>query len=396
MLPKLYVYSFLGDFVLFYPVYTLLFTDTGLTVPEITSLLVIWVLAALVLEVPSGALADTLSRKALLIAGPLLGAAGFALWTAVPSYWAFAAGFVLWGAREALESGAFEALVHDNLAHTGTAARYAEVTGRARSISLVATALATAAASPLFAVAGYQGVGVATVLACLLCAAIAATLPEHRAEPEDDDPTGYLDTLKEGLAEARRSPRVRHALLLVPAVTAVWGELEEYVPLLAQESGATAQTVPLMVLLVWLGATSGGLLAKRAAGLRSRGLAALLATGAVALAAGAASGHLAGFVAIAVAFAMFQLGDVLADARLQRRITGPSRATVTSLAGLLTDICVIAALGLYAAASLVLPHSGIFVLFSVPYLVAAWVLSRRTGRPRPDGERHQESREDIR
>ncbi|MEU7899635.1 MFS transporter [Nonomuraea sp. NPDC049152] len=386
MLPKLYAFSFLGDFILLYPVYTLLFSDSGLTVPEITSLFVIWAVAALLLEVPTGALADSLSRKALLVAGPLLGAAGFALWTAVPSYWAFAAGFVLWGAREALESGAFEALVHDNLSHTGRGERYAEVMGRARSIGLVATALAMAIASPAFAAGGYVAVGVGSVLACLLCAAIAVTLPEHRAEPEDDDPTGYLDTLKEGLAEARRSPRVRHALLLVPAVTAVWGELEEYVPLLAQESGTAVPAVPLLVLLVWVGATSGGLLAKRAARLRTRGLAAVLAVGGLALGVGAATGHPAGFVGLAVAFAMFQLGEVLADARLQKRITGPSRATVTSLAGLLTDVCTIVALVLYGAASLVFSHSVLFVLFSVPYLVTALVMSRRTSPLRLRGE----------
>lgn len=386
MLPKLYAFSFLGDFILLYPVYTLLFSDSGLTVPEITSLFVIWAVAALLLEVPTGALADSLSRKALLVAGPLLGAAGFALWTAMPSYWAFAAGFVLWGAREALESGAFEALVHDNLSHTGRGERYAEVIGRARSIGLVATALAMAIASPVFAAGGYVAVGMGSVLACLICAAIAVTLPEHRAEPEDDDPTGYLDTLKEGLAEARRSPRVRHALLLVPAVTAVWGELEEYVPLLAQESGAAPPAVPLLVLLVWVGATSGGLLAKRAARLRTRGLAAVLTVGGLALGVGAATGHPAGFVGLAVAFAMFQLGEVLADARLQKRITGPSRATVTSLAGLLTDVCTIVALVLYGAASLVFSHSVLFVLFSVPYLVTALVMSRRTSPLRLRGE----------
>ncbi|GAA3312048.1 hypothetical protein [Nonomuraea dietziae] len=67
---KLYAYAFLGDFILLYPVYALLFSDSGLTVPEITSLLVIWAASGLLLEVPSGALADTLSRRALLVAAP--------------------------------------------------------------------------------------------------------------------------------------------------------------------------------------------------------------------------------------------------------------------------------------------------------------------------------------
>ncbi|MEU4721015.1 MFS transporter [Nonomuraea dietziae] len=375
---KLYAYAFLGDFILLYPVYALLFSDSGLTVPEITSLLVIWAVSGLLLEVPSGALADTLSRRALLVAAPLLGAAGFALWTAVPAYWAFAVGFVLWGAREALESGALEALVYDHLDHEGAAEEYAKVMGRARSVGMVAVALSMAVAAPAFAAGGYTAVGVASVLACLACAAVALTFTERRAaEHDDDDPTGYLDTLRAGLAEARTSPKVRRALLLVPAVTAIWGELDEYVPLLARESGAATQAVPLLVLLVSAGAACGGLLARYGDRMRARGFAAILATGGLALGLGAMSGHLAGFAGIALAFAMFQLGGVLADARLQERITGPSRATVTSLAGLVTDLCTILALVVYGAASLVLSHSALFALFGVPYLVIALVMSRK-------------------
>lgn len=67
----LYVYTFLDELVLFYPVYALLFTETGLSVAETSSLFVIWSVTGLVLEVPSGALADAVSRR-LLCAGPVL------------------------------------------------------------------------------------------------------------------------------------------------------------------------------------------------------------------------------------------------------------------------------------------------------------------------------------
>jgi hypothetical protein len=39
-------------------VYTLLFSDTGLSVWQISSLFIIWSVSSLVLEVPSGAWAD--------------------------------------------------------------------------------------------------------------------------------------------------------------------------------------------------------------------------------------------------------------------------------------------------------------------------------------------------
>jgi len=59
----LYTYLFLDDFVLLYPVYALLFSDTGLSVGQISSLFVIWSGASLVFEVPSGAWADAVSRR---------------------------------------------------------------------------------------------------------------------------------------------------------------------------------------------------------------------------------------------------------------------------------------------------------------------------------------------
>ncbi|GAB2854079.1 hypothetical protein GCM10027074_21250 [Streptomyces deserti] len=121
----LYGYAFLHDLVLLYPVYALLFADTGLPVWQISSLFALWSLTSLVVEVPSGAWADAVSRRLLLCLGPLLSAAAFALWVLAPSYEAFALGFVLWGVGEALGSGALEALVYDELDRLGAAGRYA-------------------------------------------------------------------------------------------------------------------------------------------------------------------------------------------------------------------------------------------------------------------------------
>lgn len=372
----LYVYSFLDQFVLLYPVYALLFADSGLSVAEISSLFVIWSLTGLLLEVPSGVWADVLSRRLLLVAGPLLSAAGFALWTAVPGYWAFAAGFVLWGVCGALQSGALEALVYDELDHQGAAERYATVMGRARAAGLCAVAAAMAVAAPVSAAGGYPAVGVASVFACVLCAAAGLTFPEHRGRDGGGEHAGHVATLRAGLAEARGDRRVRRALLVVPAVTALWGALDEYVSLLADGTGVATSAVPLLVLLVWAGATLGGLLAPVGERLRPRVFAATVAVAALAMAAGALTRAPAGFVLLAVAFCGFQLATVVVDARLQERITGAGRATVTSLAGLGTEVATVLVYGAYAAAAGFAGHHVIFAVFAVPYLAVAVLLAR--------------------
>ncbi|MFD3375841.1 MULTISPECIES: MFS transporter [unclassified Streptomyces] len=373
----LYGYAFLDDFVLLYPVYALLFSDTGLTVWQISSLFCLWSLTGVLLEIPSGAWADAVSRRLLLWFGPLLTAAGFALWVLVPSYWAFALGFVLWGAKGALGSGALEALVYEELDRLGAADRYGAVMGRARAAGLVAVMAAMPLAGPVFAFGGYPAVGLASVLACLLAAATAARFPEHR-EPADAA-TGHRDgwtrTLRAGLAEARGDRSVRGALLLVPAVTAVWGALDEYTPLLVRDTGVAEAAVPNWLLLIWAGATVGGLLAGAGRRLGTGGFAVLLAVSAVALAAGAWVRTPAGIGLVALSFCGFQLASVLADARLQDRIGGTGRATLTSVAGVGTDLTTIAVYGAYGVIGSATTHGTAFALFAVPYLVTAALLA---------------------
>ncbi|MBG0827523.1 MFS transporter [Planomonospora sp. ID67723] len=379
----LYVYTFLDDLILLYPVYALLFAETGLSVTEISSLFVIWSVTGILLEVPSGVWADAVSRRLLLCLAPLPAAAGYALWVAAPSYWAFALGFVLWGVRGAMGSGAFEALAYEELDRLGAADTYIRVIGRAEVAGLCGVGVATATAGPVFAAGGYPALGAASVIACLLCAAAGMALPEHRspaspdgqgADAGDGGPGGYAAILRAGLAAARGDRAVRRALLLIPAVTAVWGALEEYVALLVAETGVAAQAVPLWVLLVWVGVTAGGFLAPAGRRLTTRALAWTLALAAFALASGTAGGHPAGLVLVAAAFCVFQMTSVVVDARLQERIAGPSRATVTSMANLGTDLVTVLVYGGYAAASAFAGHGLVFALFAVPYLLLALVL----------------------
>ncbi|QOC91796.1 MFS transporter [Micromonospora craniellae] len=382
----LYAYTFLTDLILLYPVYVLLFADAGLSVGQISSLFVIWSLANLVLEVPAGAWADATSRRTALALAPLCSAVGFGLWTFLPSYPAFAVGFVLWGAGGALASGALEALVHDELDHVGAADRYARTIGRARTAGTAGVLGSILLAGPVLGLGGYPAVGAASVAVCLLAAAVATRFPEHRrptaeSTTEPHEP-GWWQGLRSGVAEAHGNRSVRAAVLLVAVVTAIWGALEEYLPLVARDTGVALTTVPLLLLVVTLGQMVGGLLAPAGQRLRTGGYALLLAASAVALAAGVLLRRPVGFLLVAAAFAGFQLASVLVDARLQARISGSARATVTSLAGTLTElttIAVYAGFGLLATAT---DNAWAFALAVVPYLLVAAAQVRRAGRTR--------------
>jgi MFS family permease len=411
----LYAYAFLDEFVLLYPLYALLFTDAGLTAAQVSALFVLWSATGIVLEVPSGALADAVSRRALLVVAPLVGAAGYALWVTVPSFWAFAAGFVLWGVRGALVSGSLEALVYTELDARGAAGSYARVLGRSHTAAVLAVVLATALAAPAFGAGGYRLLGAVSVAAGMLAAGAALLLPEQRGQdrregrreglregtpgrddPRDADEPGYLGVLLAGLREARHVPAVRRAVLLVPAVTALWGSLEEYTSLLVRGTGVATGQVPWWELVLWGGAGLGGLLAGRAAGLSAPALGSVVAAGGLLLAVGAASGVTAGVVGVAAGFAALQLSGVVVGAWLQDAVTGPARATVTSVASLAAELVAVAVYVVYGALAGPLGHARTFALLGLVYLpVAAWVASgpgrvgRGEGRDRTPSPVHE-------
>ena len=362
--------------------YTLLFSDTGLSGWQISSLFVIWSLSSLVFEVPSGAWADATSRRWLLVIGPLLTAVGFGLWVAVPGYWVFALGFLLWGLKSALTSGALEALVYEEVQGVGAIERYATLMGRGQVAGALAAMASGAVAAPVVAAGGFPAVGAASVAVCLLASIVAMLFPETRIRSQPALELGWADTLTAGLREARQSRPVRAGVILVAVVTSVWGALDEYTPLLIESGGVSATDVALRMVVIWAGTSAGGLLAGRAARVSATAMAGFICGGAVLMAAGALSGHPLGVVGLAAAFGVFQLVTIVADTRLQESISGPARATVTSLAGMSTDVARLAIYGSYAALVDVGGHGGAFAILALPYLATSLWLACRGFAPR--------------
>ncbi|MER7545723.1 MFS transporter [Spirillospora sp. NPDC127506] len=372
----MYTYAFLEDFVLLYPVYAVLFADTGLSPAAISSLFVIWSVTTFSLELPSGLWADLFSRRLLLMAAPLLAGAGFASWAFFPSYPVFAAGFVLWGAGSALRSGTMQALVYEELERAGAAGAYARLIGRSEAVSLLAVVAASAVASPVLAAGGYRALGAASAAACALCAVAGWFLPESRGSGEREEPS-LGAVVREGWAQVRGEPAVRWALVLVVVLEGVTS-LDEYVPLLVRSTGAAEASVPLLVLVVTVGDAVGGWLAGRRAGW----LAPVLVVGAVCLAAGSLSGRPAGLVGVAAAFGVFRWAMAAADARLQARIGDGARATVTSVAGFGAETVAVLAFAGWALGSRWAGAGALMGAAAVPYAVVALVLwsGARRGR----------------
>ncbi|MEV7396869.1 MFS transporter [Aeromicrobium sp. NPDC092404] len=395
----------------------LLFADHGLSTAQISSLLFLWSGTAFALEIPSGAWADTVSRRGLLVLGSLLTASGFATWTLLPSYAGFAAGFVLWGVGGSLHSGTFQALLYDELAERGTTTAYPRIIGFASTATEAGALVGILVAAPLFELGGYALVGWASVTVVLAQAVLGASLPAapqvvSAAQVDDleDDPqltrttvsaggvTTYVAMLRTGLAEALHRPAVRGGVLLA-AVLYGFTAFDEYFGLLARDGGASTAVVPLLVGLTVAGSLAGSLLAGRTAGMRSTTMAVLLVVAAVALAAGAMLGGaglvgVIGFALVGLGYGLLTNATVVAEARLQDAIEGPARATVTSVAGLISELVALAIFALVALLSLWLTTASLMAVLTVPVAATAlavrrWLPRRRGGPAGPDAKVEQ-------
>jgi MFS family permease len=109
----------------YYPVFTILFLDFGLTLEQFALLNAAWAASIVLLEVPSGALADTIGRRNLLVVTGILMVIEIALLCFVPLgnpdflFGIFLVNRVLSGAAEAAASGADEAIAYDTLKKEG-------------------------------------------------------------------------------------------------------------------------------------------------------------------------------------------------------------------------------------------------------------------------------------
>ena len=349
-----------------YALYTLWFLDNGISAGQISTVFVIWAVVVLVLEIPSGALADLVDRRRLLAAGLVLRGVGIAVWLLWPNPAGLLAGATLWAIHMSLASGAWEALVHDQLTAQEAADRYAPVMARiGQATNLGIVIAAASAALALQAGVEIEVLGWVTVALHLVSIALVSSLPDVRwvqrldagAEQEDQadvaatsDLAEWWRTLRTGMAEARSSRQIGR-LIAFGAVLEGLFVFDEYVPVLARERGVDDALVPVFVLAVWGGLLVGGEVAARRTVLAGRTLGLSTTVGAVAIGAALAIREPWALVLVGVGYATLETTWVLSDARLQERISSRRRATVTSVrsfASGLIEAVVFALIGLLA------------------------------------------------
>lgn len=236
---KLYAYRFLDELMLIFPLYAVMFADSGLSAFQISILFVVWSVAGFLLEVPSGVLADKYSRKYILIIAQIAKIIGFSFWIIMPNFWGFLIGFIFWGIKSALYSGTFESLLYDELKSVDKQNDYTKILGRMESIGMVGVILAGIAAS-LVSPFGYPmiiGISIFFVIVSL----IPLMVIPHAKQAESTHEKEYFTLLKQGLTVAATSPVLLRLILFLAAAIGIDAVIDEFYNPFVREVGLATQ-----------------------------------------------------------------------------------------------------------------------------------------------------------
>jgi len=157
---------------------------------------------------------------------------------------------------------------------------------------------------------------------------------------------------------------------------------DEYFPLLAREAGASTSAVPLLIAGTVAAQAIGGALAGPAYKLPAATFAIALAATAVLIATGSLSRSMWGFLPIALGYGLMQLVIVVSESRLQDAITGPARATVTSVSGFFAEVFAVAVYAGFAVGSVWFTMSILVAALTIPVLLTAFVVPSALPAPR--------------
>lgn len=129
-------------FMITLPIIVLYWQSHGLTIQDIFILQVIYSVAVVVLEIPTGYFADRFGHKKSLLLGSVLSTLGFFCYYAFPSYAGFICAEILLALSTSFVSGARDALLYDTLQKDDKTTLYTKYQGRIGTIGAVSEALA--------------------------------------------------------------------------------------------------------------------------------------------------------------------------------------------------------------------------------------------------------------
>ncbi len=149
---SLYVLKVSQWLLLTMPVMLIFYNANHLTVKHLFTIQAVYSLAIVILEIPSGYMADVWGRKNTIIIGAVLGFIGYFIYSVSSGFWYFMFAEIILGIGSSFISGTDTALLYDTLLSNDLENQYIKIEGRMTSVGNFAEAISGVASGFLAAI----------------------------------------------------------------------------------------------------------------------------------------------------------------------------------------------------------------------------------------------------
>lgn len=333
---------FFQAFIPAYVIERLFWQSRGIDIRGVVACEMLYALVLIMLEVPSGVLADWLGRKTMLLIGAVTSLLEFIILLYAQQFWHFALAVVLTGIGGACVSGAWNAMLYDTLAITRRADRFEQVLGQIEAIDAVSVVAASLLGGFLAQRLGYAinyQLSIFSTAAALLLTLFLVEPPRTAAK------SSGLRAPRQVLSATRkffqRQPAFLFLLLHASCSVALIIYIDEFWQLYLDAVGFPVSLFGVVILAFSLSKMVGALLAGRLHRILPAGkllslLSLVIALGL--LAAGSARG-LWGLGAMLVCCCSSDIIRIVASGRLHQHADSSARATIESIGSLMERVC---------------------------------------------------------
>lgn len=193
---KLYAYWFFHNLVFAYVIERLFWQQRGISIQQVVYTELIYAAVIVLIEIPTGSLADKWSRKNMMVLSAVFCICEFLILIFACNFWHFAAAVFLAAISKALSSGTSNALLYDSLKLIGEERSFEKILGRIRFFDYSAAMSAALIGSYAASKQGYEFNYWISLISVFVALIISITLvePNIKTSTEEKEFWTYIKT----------------------------------------------------------------------------------------------------------------------------------------------------------------------------------------------------------
>ena len=230
-LQKLFALRFFSSLIPAYVIERLFWEERGMTIQMVVYTEIIYALTIVLLEIPTGIMADKWGRKRMLVLSALLACSEFLILLYATEFWHFALVVFMAGVSRSASSGSENALLYDSLLLQGKASSFEKQLGRLNACDLASAILAALCGSLIASKYGLELNYWISLGSALIALALSFLLIEPAAASEDNsvkEAIPFKTYIALSVRFFRTNPSVSLVMLSAMVTGAAMGYIEEF------------------------------------------------------------------------------------------------------------------------------------------------------------------------